>query len=136
MKIYDYNRGDIVEISNAQYDFMQSVIKHSGRLDAAIADYPVSAEQIDLWRKDPEFWPVLEGYLSILIRSHGLSPEYIKDYLLSTLYGTKKPTKEQLTAIAQSIRALGMGLQSRTVKANITPSNTTIEFVDGLDEQN
>lgn len=135
MKIYDYNIGDVVEISDAQYDFMQAVIKHSGRIAEAIKDYPVSNEQIDNWRKDKVFWPVLEGHISILIRAQGLSPDYIKDYLLSTLHGSKVPTDAQLKAIGHSIRALGMGMNNRGFNGSVTvtPQNTKITFNDGLD---
>lgn len=137
MKIYDYNIGDIVEISDAQYDFMQAVIKHSGRIDSAIKDYPVSDEVIDTWRKDKVFWPVLEGHISILIRAMGLSPDYIKDYLLSTLHGSKEPTDVQLRAIGHSIRALGMGMNRQGFQGSVTvtPQNTKITFNDGLDKK-
>lgn len=135
MKIYDYNIGDVVEISDSQYDFMQAVIKHSGRIDSAIKDYPVSDEVIDTWRKDKVFWPVLEGHIAILIRAQGLSPDYIKDYLLSTLHGSKEPTDAQLKAIGHSIRALGMGMTRQGFQGSVTvsPANTKITFNDGLD---
>lgn len=136
MKIYDYNLGEVVEISEEQYNFMEAVIKHSGRIADALKDYPVSDELIDQWRKDKLFWPVLEGHITILIRSHGLSPEYIKDYLLSTLHGSKVPTETQMKAIGHSIRALGMGLSKQGFQGSVTvtPQNTKIVFNDGLDK--
>ncbi|MFA6315733.1 MAG: hypothetical protein WC648_05200 [Candidatus Paceibacterota bacterium] len=136
MKIYDYNIGDLVEISDTQYDFMQAVIKCGGRFDLALVDYPVSQEKIEEWKKDQVFWPVLDGHIKILIRAKGLNPEYIKDFLLSTLAGKKEPTDAQLKAINASIRALGMGLQQRAFTATLTPNNTTVTFNDGLDKPN
>ena len=135
MRIYDYNLGDVVQISDVQYDFMQAVIKHSGRISEAIKEYPVSEEQIELWKKDAVFWPVLEGHITILIRAQGLSPDYIKDYLLSTLHGSKEPTEAQLKAIGHSIRALGLGTgkQGFSGSVTVTPQNTKITFNDGLE---
>lgn len=137
MKIYDYNIGDLVEITDTQFDFMQAVIKHGGRIELALKDYPVSDEQITAWRADSVFWPVLEGHVTILIRARGLSSDYIKDLLLSTLAGKTVPTKEQMQAINTSVRALGMGQQPRPGfggQVTVNPGNTTITFNDGLEK--
>jgi len=137
MKVYDYVSSDVVEVSDAQYDFMQAVLKHGGRVEAALKECPVSDEQMATWRADRMFWPVLEGHVTILIRARGLSTDYIKDYLLSTLSGKKEPTDTQMKAINTSVRALGMGLTPRTGfngAVTVSPTNTTITFNDGLDK--
>jgi len=137
MKIYDYVTATVIEISDAQYEFMQNLMKHSGKESEAREESKVSAEVFESWKNDPVFWPIVQGYVKVLIQSRGLTPEYLKSYLLSTIAGNEKPTNEQLKAIGHSVRALGMGLQNRTFsgKATITPDNTTIEFNDGLDAE-
>ena len=131
MVIYDYVSGEAVEISESQYDFMQAVIKSSGRMEEARKIYAITDEQLAAWKNDPVFWPVLEGHVAILLKARGLTPEYIKAYLIDTLYGKKDPTKSQMGAINASVRALGMGLNPRTGingKVVVTPTNTQIEF--------
>lgn len=138
MKIYNYQSGGVVEISDAQYDFMQAFIKHSGRMEFIIKDFPISQEQLEAWHNDPVFWPILESHMTILIESRGLTPEYVKAYLLKTITGQTQPTREQAMAINTSVKALGMGLQQRTGingKAIVTPENVTIEFNDGLGDK-
>lgn len=136
MLVYDYVTTDVVEVTDSQYDFLQALIKSHGAMDAALKEVPVTAEQMDAWKGDPVFWPVVQGHLQVLHRSRGLTPEYLKSYLLGTLDGTKRPTGEQLKAIGHSLRALGMGLAPRQGfggKATITGETTIIEFNDGLD---
>lgn len=136
MKIYDYTSAAVIEVSDAQYDFMQAVIKASGRIEDARKEYPITDEQLANWKQDPVFWPILEGHLTVLYRSRGLTADYIKDYLLSTLEGKKTPSKEQMMAINQSVKALGMGMQPRagfSGKVTLAPDTTKIEFNDGLD---
>lgn len=136
MQIYDYTTSECVEVSDAQYDFMQAVIKCSGRMEDVRKEYPITNEQLEIWKADPIFWPVLLGHLTILNKSRGLTPEYIKSFLVDTLSGKKNPTKAQAMAINASVRALGMGLQPRSFngKLSVTPGNTEIVFSDGLEE--
>ena len=138
MKIYDYVTQDAIEISDTQYDFMQFVVKHNGNIDLALKDYPVSQEQLNLWKEDKIFWPCLEAHLVTLARARGLNSDYIKDYLLSTLTGQKEPTEVQMKAINASVRALGMGLAARrgfSGSVVVSPSNTQIVFEDGLERK-
>lgn len=136
MLVYDYVTANVVEVADVQYDFLQSIIKAHGVMDVALKETPVSAEQLKSWKEDPIFWPIVQGHLQVLHRGRGLTPEYLKSYLLGTLDGTKRPTGEQLKAIGHSLRALGMGLAPRQGfggKATITGETTIIEFNDGLD---
>ena len=137
MKIYDYKIADLVEISDAQYDFLQAIIKYNGRMEEARKEFKVSDEQFEIWSKDEIFKSVLESHLTVLFRSRGLTADYIKSYLLSTLEGKKEPSRVQLMAINASVKALGMGLSPRTGingKITVTPESTKLEFNDGLEE--
>lgn len=134
MKIYDYSTGNVVEVTDGQFDFMQAVIRHSGRMDLVVKDFPISDEQVKAWQADPVFWPILEGHLQILHEARGLTPEYVKSCLLKTIRGSDVPTREQAQAINTSVKALGMGLQQRTGfngKAVFSPENVTLEFTQG-----
>src|SRR5574343_2032205 len=110
MKVYDYVSKECVEVSDTQYDFLECCIKHKGRLVDAVADFKVSQEQLDTWKKDPIFWPVVEGHLTVLWKSRGLTAEYVKSYLLSTMDGKITPTRAQLQAVNASARLLSMGM--------------------------
>ena len=138
MKIYDYNDGKVKDITDQQYDFIQEVIKHCGRMDAVLKDYPVPPEELAKWKDDPTFWPILEGHLTILVRSKGLSLEYAKEFLLDTLSGAKERTSEQMKAINATIKVLGAGVATRpgfSGKVTLSPDNTKIEFSDGLSDE-
>ena len=138
MKIYCYENRAVVEISDAQYDFLQAMMKHSGRMVDVKKDYPITDEQIADWKADPIFSLVLKGYEAALFKSRGLTPEFVKKEIMETLEGTEK-TFEQCRAVANAIKALGMGLTPRTGfggKITVAPENTTITFNDGLDGQN
>ena len=135
MKIFDYKIGDLVEISDSQYSFLQSVIKHQGNMQVAIEEFKISREQLDIWDKDAVFKSALDSHLTVLFRSRGLTSEYIKSYLLGTITGNEKPTKEQMGAINASIRALGMGLgRGVTGKVSVSPEAVKIEWNDGVDD--
>ena len=131
IKNYDYTDGTVKEITEAQYDFLQMVIKHSGRIDSVLKEYPVPTEDMDKWRADPIFWPMLEGYLTVLVKSRGLSVDKVKEFLLDTIVGQKQPTKEQLAAANAALKALGVGVNNRNGfkgEVTVTPSNTTFVF--------
>ena len=131
MKIYDYNDGKVKDITDQQYDFIQEVIKHCGRMDAVLKDYPVPPEELAKWKDDTTFWPILEGHLTILVRSKGLSLEYAKEFLLDTLSGAKERTSEQMKAINATIKVLGAGVATRpgfSGKVTLSPDNTQFEF--------
>lgn len=137
MKVYDYVSADVVEVTEAQYCFIEAIVKHAGNEKAAAEEAKVSQEVIDGWKKDPVFWPTVRGHVQVLVQSRGLTPEYVKAYLLGTIVGKEKPTPEQIKAIGHSVRALGMGLAPRAglagkMKMTATPEGTTIEFNDGL----
>ena len=117
---------------------MQFVIKHSGRFDLALKDYPVSDEQMIVWKEDKVFWPLLNAWITKLAESRGLTPEYVKSFLFSTLEGKIEPNDNQMKAINNTIRALGLGLAERkgfNGAITISPSNTQIVFEDGLDRK-
>jgi hypothetical protein len=44
IKNYDYTDGTVKEITEAQYDFLQIVIKNAGRMDVVLKEYPVPDE--------------------------------------------------------------------------------------------
>jgi len=137
IKIYDYNTGETPEITEAQYDFLQIVIKHCGRMDTVLKEYPVPQEALDKWHTEP-FWTILEGYLRVLIKAKGLSVDYVKEFLLDTIAGRKQPSKQQLAAVNASLKALGCGVSVRNGfngSVTVTPENTKIEFNDGMNEQ-
>ena len=134
MRIYNYVDGEVVDITDQQYDFLHILVRHNGRMDSAIKECPIPDEQLKLWQEDKVFWPVLTGYIEVVSRARGLTADYVKDFLLGVLSGRREPTEAQLKIVNQAVRALGMGLQSRTAsKVEITPSNTTITFNDGTD---
>lgn len=125
----------MVEVTEAQYNFIYAVIKHQGDEAKAAEEGKVSRDQINEWKKDPVFWPTVKGHVQVQIQARGLSTDYIKSYLLSTIVGQEKPTREQMQAVNTSVRALGMGMQQRTAfngKAAISPENITIEFSEGV----
>jgi hypothetical protein len=139
MKIYDYAISGLVEVTDGQYEFMQAVIKYSGRMEEVYTNYTAaSRELVAQWLTDPMFKQLMDGYITVLCRSRGLTPEYLKSELIQTIAGQKAPTKAQMSAINASIKALGMGM-ARTGfsgKVDITPESTQIVFNDGLDEEN
>jgi len=135
IKVYDYTSGDTPEITEAQYDFLQMVIKNCGRIDMVLKEYPIEKKELDKWRKTT-FWPILDGYLRVLIKAKGLSVDYVKEFLLDTIAGRKEPTKEQLAAVNASLKALGCGVSVRNGfngSVTVTPENTKVVFNDGLD---
>lgn len=137
IRIYDYNTSETPEITEAQYDFIQMVIKHCGRIDMVLKEYPVPQDDLDKWHTEP-FWAILEGYLRVLIKSKGLSVDYVKEFLLDTIAGRKNPNKQQMAAVNASLKALGCGVSVRNGfngSVTVTPENTRIEFNDGLNEQ-
>lgn len=132
IKIYDYNTGETPEITEAQYDFLQIVIKHCGRMDTVLKEYPVPQEDLDKWHTEP-FWAILEGYLRVLIKAKGLSVDYVKEFLLDTIAGRKQPSKQQLAAVNASLKALGCGVSIRpgfNGKATLTPDSVQFEFTE------
>ena len=136
MRVWDYKVGDLVEISDSQYSFLQQVVKLQGDMAKAIEEFKISREQLDIWDKDTIFKSALDSHLTVLFRSRGLTTEYIKSYLMTTLVGKEKPTKEQMAAINASIRALGMGLgKSSQAKVSISPESINLEWNDGVDGQ-
>ena len=137
IKNYDYTDGTVKEITEAQYDFLQLVIKHSGRIDSVLKEYPVPQEELDKWGNDPVFWPMLNGYLSVIVKARGLSVDKVKEFLLDTIVGQKEPTKQQMAAVNAALKALGVGANTRqgfNGKVTISPENTQIVFNDGLGE--
>lgn len=133
MKLWDYEMGMLVEVSEGQYDFMQALMKAQGNVKDALKAYPVTEEQLATWQKDAIFWPVVEGWCKMFAKSRGLIPEFIKGRLLEGIHKDNL-TKSQLAAINTATRALGMGNTGTktTLKAEITEANTTIEFNEGL----
>ena len=138
MKVYDYISACVVEVSEVQYDFIQSLIKHGGKESLALEEIKVSREYLEAWKKDPVFWPVVQGHMQVSGQARGLTPEYVKSYLIGTIAGKEKPSREQMQAINTSVRALGMGLQHRAFQGKVTatPEGTTLEFNDGLASEN
>lgn len=131
MKNYDYTDGKVKDITEAQYDFLQIVIKHSGRLDSVLKEYPVPMDELDKWKADPVFWPMLEGYLVVLVKSRGLSIDKVKEFLLDAIAGQTQPTKEQMAAANAALKALGVGVNNRSGfkgELTMTPANTTFVF--------
>lgn len=138
MKVYDYISASVVEVTEAQYNFIYALIKHQGDEAKAAEEGKVSQDQINEWKKDPVFWPTVKGHVQVQIQARGLSTDYIKSYLLSTIVGQEKPTREQMQAVNTSVRALGMGMQQRGIqgKMTATPEGTTLEFNDGIISEN
>ena len=135
MRVWNYKLGDLVEISDTQYSFIMCVVKAQGNMQTAIEEFKVSREQLDIWDKDAIFKSALDSHLTVLFRSRGLTADYIKSYLLTTLAGKEVPTKIQMSAINASVKALGMGLgKGPTLKTTMTADNTVIEFNDGTEE--
>lgn len=136
MKIFDYHTKTVKEITDAQYDFLQLVIKNGGNLTATINEYPVTPEELGKWKKDP-FWAILDGHVLILIKSRGLNADAVKEFYLDAMYGTTQPTKSQTNAANGAARLLLAAYNPRnrfTGKATMTPENVVVEFSDGLNE--
>lgn len=136
IKIYDYATKSICEVTQEQYDFINLLVKVKGRIDLARVRTETDLKVIDSWQSDENYWRIFNGYLGVLIRSQGLSPEFVKKYLLTILEGQEQPTKEQIQAVNSSLKILGISDLSRKTKIEFTPENTKIEFNDGLSETN
>ena len=136
MKIYDYNTGEVVDIDPIQYDFLHAFIKADCRQEAVLKDMPeIATETLLMWQSGP-FWPILQGYVTVLKRSKGLTGDYLKDFLMQVLAGRKEPTDAQLKVIGHAVKILGLGLQPRHGfggSVTVTPDNTVITFNDGLE---
>ena len=129
-KIYDYNTAEVVDITDEQYDFLHAFIRHDCHKDAVFKDMPTLTEETLLgWQSGP-FWPILEGYVTVLKRSKGLTGDYLKDFLMQVLAGRKEPTDAQLKVIGHAVKVLGLGLQSRAFAGKVTlnPDSTQFEF--------
>ena len=137
ISIYDYTDSQVKEITEAQYDFIQMLIKHSGRMDSLLKEYPVPQEELDKWRADPVFWPILNGYIMVIVKSRGLSIDKVKEFLLDVIVGFKEPSKMQMMAVNAALKALGAGVIVRpgfSGKVTVTPENTEVVFNDGLEQ--
>lgn len=137
MKIFDYNTKSVKEITDAQYDFLQVVIKNGGNLTATINEYPVTPEELEKWKQDP-FWAILDGHILVLIKSRGLNADAVKEFYLDAMYGTTKPTKEQINAANGAARLLLAAYNPRNGfagKVTMTPENVVVEFNDGLENE-
>ena len=132
MRIWDFVAGDLVEISDQQYDFIQSIIKANGVMAKARELYPVTEEQFTIWNNDAVYNQVLKGWETVIYKSRGLCAEYIKAKLFEGIEKDKL-TKTQLKAIDSAMKSLGMGAQQQRFKAQITPDNTIVEFSDGTE---
>lgn len=129
-KIYDYHTAEVVDIADEQYDFLHSFIKNDCRKEAVFKDMPTLTEEtLAGWQSGP-FWPILEGYVTVLKRSRGLTGDYLKDFLMQVLAGRKEPTEAQLKVIGHAVRVLGLGIQSRAMSGKVTlsPESTQFEF--------
>lgn len=129
-KIYDYNSGEVVDITEEQYDFLHSFVKNDCRKDATLKELPtLTMETLKEWQSGP-FWPILEGYVTVLKRARGLTGDYLKDFLMQVLAGKKEPTDAQLKVIGHAVKVLGLGLQSRGFSGKVTlnPESTQFEF--------
>lgn len=130
MKIYSYNSGEVEDITDIQYDFLHAFIKHDCRKEAVFKDIPeLTEETLTGWQSEP-FWAILEGYVTVLKRSKGLTGDYLKDFLMQVLAGRKEPTDAQLKVIGHAVKVLGLGLQSRGFSGKVTlnPESTQFEF--------
>jgi hypothetical protein len=130
MKIYDYNTGEVTDITDEQYDFLHAFIKNDCRQLPPTQEVPgIPGETLTRWQSEP-FWAILEGYVTVLKRSKGLTGDYLKDFLMQVLAGRKEPTDAQLKIIGHAVKVLGLGLQSRGFAGKVTlnPDSTQFEF--------
>lgn len=134
MKVYDYTDGEVKEIEDIQYDFLQVVITHCGRMDMILKEFPVPADKLEAWQKDPVFWPLLQGYITILVKSKGLSLDKLREFMMDVIAGKKDATKAQLAICNAAVRVLLPNNTKAQFQATITPESTKITFNDGLDE--
>jgi len=130
MKIYNYHSGEVEDITDEQYDFLHAFIKNDCHTERTLKEVPtITTETLTEWKSGP-FWPILEGYVTVLKRSKGLTGDYLKDFLMQVLAGKKEPTREQLSVIGHAVKVLGLGLQSRGFAGKVTlnPDSTQFEF--------
>lgn len=142
MLVYDYKTGNCVEIQAAQYDFLQFVIKSCGKITNVYDGYTVPEEDLEAWRKDPVFWPIVQDYAAVIAKSKGLSGDYVKSFLLEVIRGDRNPSKEQQRAVDSAIKMINSGLTMRKgFKGEFTmsPNNTSFFFeetsIDGPNTQ-
>lgn len=130
--IYSLSLKSCLNISDIQFDFLESVASNKGDINKALDLQPVSQEIKDAWKKDEDFWSSVIAVSNQLAMARTLNLAYVKDQLLSTIEGHKQPSKMQMAAINASIRLLQTGSAGiRSAKMEVTPDSFKVVFEEG-----
>jgi hypothetical protein len=127
--IYSLSLKHCLNISDIQFDFLESVATNKGDIEKALELQPVSQEIKDGWKKDEDFWSSVTAVSNQLAMARTLNLAYVKDQLLATIEGQKQPNKMQMAAINASIRLLQAGSAGiRSAKMEVTPDSFKVSF--------
>ena len=122
----------VIEVSEAQWEFLQQLAAHGYNVHLTRKDFAITDEQLAIWKADPLFWPGIRAAYCMHARAARLTPEYLKDYALSSLEGIKKPTKVQVAVLNASLRLLGIGNDGMRGKVVVEPNHIEVSFNDGV----
>lgn len=136
MKIYSLSIKRVLEISDIQFEFLERVSMNNGDIDKSVKEGNISIETIEDWKKDDNFWSSVEAVSNQFATARVLTVGYLKDQLISSIEGSRTPTKIQMAAINASIKLLtGSGMGNRSAKLEITPNSFSVSFDEGSGEK-
>lgn len=133
MFVYSLATKSCIDITETQHAFLEKVAQTNGDINKAVGETCMSMQVLAEWKLDDKFWPMVEALGKQLAMARVLNLAYVKDQLISTIEGSKAPTKIQMAAINASIKLLQTGSAGiRTAKVEVTPDSFKVEFEEGV----
>ena len=132
MKYYDTGSRSVIDLTQEQYDFLSAVLEFDGDIIAARAKYVITDMLYQQFIVDEIYWAAVTAAVEMRVRAKRLNPDYLKDFMVASIDGTRLPSKQQMQAVNLSMRMIGLGQLNKSTRVEASPDSIKITFDEGM----